>query len=381
MATQPELLKEFLEDGDGFRSWESTTLREGNCQGEAKLDETVLSAVTLPWSIKYGLWFSPEVVLDEPLQYGGKIVPSWQANTPPGSHLVIYLRVRRASEWSGWYPMFEWASNNVFRSRSMPAQEDEFGAINVDTYVNTTNRAVDSYQLQVELRSDGIVRPSVFKVAAQAMNKLALMPTSDPLGTEKIDLPVPELSQYQKFSGLLRDGGEGLCSPTTLAMLMKYHGVGPNLAAIRTYDRSERDTDEVDYTARRVYDWEYDGKGNWPFNTAYATQYGLDAVVRRFRSLRDVEQLLAWGIPSIISLSWDNDSDDPSKHLAGVSIPKSDGHLMGVGGHTEAGDIIAFDSATSEEHGHENVRRIYLRRQVETRWQEAGGIAYVIVPH
>ena len=32
---------------------------------------------------------------------------------------------------------------------------------------------------------------------------------------------------------------------------------------------------DVDYTARFVYDYRYQGAGNWPFNTAYAAERGL----------------------------------------------------------------------------------------------------------
>ena len=53
-----------------------------------------------------------------------------------------------------------------------------------------------------------------------------------------------------------------------------------------------------------VYDWVYEGHGNWPFNTAYAAARGLEASVARFRSLAEAEPWIAAGVPVGMSYAW-----------------------------------------------------------------------------
>ena len=48
----------------------------------------------------------------------------------------------------------------------------------------------------------------------------------------------------------------------------------------------------VDYTARAVYDYHYNGAGNWPFNAAYAASRGLVADVTQLHNLREAEPFI-----------------------------------------------------------------------------------------
>src|SRR5439155_10298193 len=70
----------------------------------------------------------------------------------------------------------------------------------------------------------------------------------------------------------------------------------------------------VDYTARYVYDYHYNGAGNWPFNTAYAAGRGLVADVTQLHSLRDAEPFLKAGIPLVASIAFN------SNKLSGADI-------------------------------------------------------------
>lgn len=387
-SLQLDKIRELLADGDGFTSWGSGQFRGEQCPDYAYVRaSTSGSFVSLLPGATEGVWLSPKVQLSEPLTADGMIVPWWQADTPIGTHLELYTRVRCGGMWDDWRPMFDWAGPDAwdFQSHSMPALKTPLGSIEIDSYVNTTKKEVNAYQLMVILYSDGDARPTLFKVGAQAMN----MPTQPILGPttmkEEVDLPVPEFSQYLRASGKARVGGEGFCSPTSITSLVRYFSSGPNTQAIQALDLGEG-ADAVDHAARYVYDYEYGGSGgagNWPFNTAYAASFGLDAVVRRFRSLRDLEALIKLGVPVAISLNWDNSrGDDPNMALAGASRTKSGGHLLVVRGFTKLGDVIVNEPANvKEDGGVKNIRRIYLDYQVNTRWQEAsGGIAYVAVP-
>lgn len=384
-ALKLDRIRELLADGDGFSSWSSDDFHAGQCPDFAYVRaSTSGSFVSLLPGATQGVWMSPKVQLDEPLAHGGKIVPSWQANTPPGTHLEFHIRVCCGDMWDDWRPMFYWAGPEAgdFKSVSMPVLKTPLGTINVDSYVNTTSREVDAYQLMVILHSEGRGQPFLWKVAAQAMNMPTWMSVSPTTMAEDMDLHVPELSQYRRTLGVERENGGEFCSPTSTVMGVQYFGQGPSTEALRACDQGTG-ADVVDHAARYVYDYEYDGAGNWPFNTAYAASFGLDATVRRFRSLRSLEALIKQRVPVVISLDWDNTRGaDPEMALAGASREKSAGHLLVVRGFTSLGDVIVNEPANVQEDGDiKNIRRIYLRRQVERRWQEAtGGIAYVLVP-
>src|SRR5690606_37480715 len=113
---------------------------------------------------------------------------------------------------------------------------------------------------------------------------------------------------------------------------------------------------QVDYAARHTYDHDYEGAGNWPFNTAYAAGFdGMDGFVTRLRSLAEAERFVEAGIPLVISVSFDEEDMDG----AGYS---TNGHLFVIAGFTEDGDVIINDPATAQD---DTVTRVYRRDQVE----------------
>src|SRR5690606_13407555 len=104
-----------------------------------------------------------------------------------------------------------------------------------------------------------------------------------------LDLDVPERSQ------IAYAGGEGWCSPTSISMALAYWA--------RESDRPELDVD-VPEVARCVHDPGWPGTGNWSFNTAFAGTFeGITAAAARLRDLRAVEDLVARGIPVVMSVS------------------------------------------------------------------------------
>jgi hypothetical protein len=121
-----------------------------------------------------------------------------------------------------------------------------------------------------------------------------------------------------------------------------------------------------------VFDWKYDGHGNWPFNTAYAATRGHTAYVARFTSLAKVEEFVASGVPVVISIAWGKGE------LTDAPIPSSAGHLMVVIGFDAAGNPIVNDPAAATD---EDVTRTYLRAEFEGLWLTAsGGTVYLIYP-
>jgi hypothetical protein len=194
-------------------------------------------------------------------------------------------------------------------------------------------------------------------------------------------LSVPERSQFEIESPPGR-----LCSPTSLAMVLEFHGVKistPKVAA-GVYDH-----------AAKLY-------GNWPFNTAFAHRASavvrasrplrfpsppravapasvptglrgdgatLSSFVQHARSLADLEAEILAGRPAIASIRW-----QPGQ-LDGAPLPRSSGHLLVVKGFTQSGDVVVNDPAVSPG----QIERVYKRRQFHDAWLKRGsGIFYVI---
>jgi hypothetical protein len=121
-----------------------------------------------------------------------------------------------------------------------------------------------------------------------------------------------------------------------------------------------------------VYDWIYDGHGNWPFNTAYAATKGYEAYVARFTSLAQAEPFIAKGIPVVMSIAWGKGD------ITNSTIPSTNGHLLVLVGFDASGDPIINDPAAAAD---ADVQVTYLRSEFEPLWlQSSGGTVYLIYP-
>lgn len=163
---------------------------------------------------------------------------------------------------------------------------------------------------------------------------------------EPIELDVPRFSQY------VGDPGRGWCSPASLAMLLGAHSIDIDVgqAAAATYDRA------------------YHGTGNWAFNVAYASRFGLRAFVAFLRDLAHARMFLAAGVPLALSITW------TKGELDDAPLPESEGHLVVLVGFDANGDPIVNDPAQP------TIRVTYPRAQFQRVWLGHGGIAYVIAP-
>jgi hypothetical protein len=159
------------------------------------------------------------------------------------------------------------------------------------------------------------------------------------------------------------DGGNVWCSPTSTAMVLRYWAGDTTSTACETHVRA---------ALGGVYDWNYRGYGNWPFNTAYAASQGFQAHVVRFTSFAQLEPWISAGVPAILSVAWGKGD------LTGAPIPSSAGHLMVLTGFDAAGNPVVNDPAAASN---ATVRRTYYRSELEPLWQSASaGTTYLIYP-
>lgn len=305
-----------------------------------------------------------------------QLIASWEARTPGDSWIEIEVRGRDAkARTSSWDVLGRWAAGDEFVKRTtVSPQSDDLASVNVDTWVAAKPIGFTSWQLRVSLlRKAGTRGPTVSMVGAVAsrLPDVDAVEVSTPGPQVGASLPVPSYSQmvhrgdFPQWGG----GGEAWCSPTSTSMVLGYYDALPRPGAY-SFVPAGHPAPWVDYAARRTYDAQYQGTGNWPFNTAYAASLAGHAFVTRLRSLAEAEAFLAAGIPLVASLSW-----GPGK-LTGAPVKSSDGHLMVIAGFTAYGDVVVNDPAAKTAAG---VRTIYDREEFENAWlPTSGGTVYVI---
>lgn len=320
-----------------------------------------------------------------------EIVASWNADTPPGTWLAVELRAEYADgSRTPWYVMGRWASGDAdIRRTSVDDQTDGRSTVYTDTLAvdDPAGTRLTGYQLRTVLhRLPGSGRtPVLWRLGAMASDvpDRFTVPASTPRCARELRVPRHSqeihIGQYPEYD----NGGEAWCSPTSATMILEYWGRGPTAEQLAWVNPAFADP-QVCHAARQTYDYQYEGCGNWPFNTAYAATYrDMNAVVTRLESLDDLETLIRAGIPAITSQSF------RKEELTGAGYGTS-GHLMTVIGFTGAGDVIANDPASPTN---DAVRRVYRRREWENIWLRTkrynasgkvvsgtGGICYLLWP-
>jgi peptidase C39-like protein len=324
-----------------------------------------------------GTWTSPWRPAGFPFM---ELVSSWNADTPAGTWIQVEMRATSPDgATTKWYVMGRWAygDGDIHRT-SVGGQGDKDGSIAIDTFY--PKKAMSSYQLRLTLyRAVGsTATPRVTRIGAVVSDPVTIKPyaPSTTTMTQTVELPVPRYSQeihkgeYPQFD----NGGEAWCSPTSTSMVLAYWGRGPSPADYAyVYGDYPSVTDPwVDYAARYVFDYHYNGAGNWPFNAAYAAHFGLESEVTQLHSLAEAEQFIKNGIPLVTSIAFN------SGKLDGFFFKSTNGHLMVIVGFTAEGDPIVNDPASPDD---ASVRHVYDRAQFEDAWMTAsGGIVYVIHP-
>jgi Peptidase_C39 like family len=287
-----------------------------------------------------------------------ELIASWNAVTPDGTWVEVLVRAELDGRWTKWYNLGIWASGtDTVQRHSVRLQGDADGYVSVDTLVIGNKKAVvGAYQLSVRLFSaDGLAVPSVRYLSAAYSTtpvKKSQPSVGNPANWGTL-LPVPECSQ------MVYEGGNVWCSPTSTSMVVAYWmGLG--------------NCSLMPGAADGIYDWVYDGTGNWPFNTAYAATFGLQASVRRFTNMNEIESWVKQGVPVVFSYAW-NKGD-----LTGAAVGSSSGHLSVIVGFDASGNPIVNDPAAATN---EDVQRTYLRSELESLWlSNSGGTVYLIKP-
>lgn len=353
---------EYNEHGSGHFSG-------GNKKGVAIRNGTLRLANPMSNGGNYVGWLTSKPV-GTPISYD-TLIPSWDGRTPPGTRIVMMVRVRYGGRWSNWMSLGSYSATGQSRSAS-PANPS--WRVNVDTIQSRNGERAGAYQYHLRLISNRRDRTPIIRNVALVASQSSRH--GDRINVGNLErawgkrLNVPLRSQYDYRAGA------AWCSPTSLSMVTTYWGNRYNRGGWRR---------TVPATARGVYDAGARIWGNWPFNTGFSSHLNLRSRITRFNSIQQVERWIDAGIPVIASVAWDNRYRDRS--LSNASIPRATyGHLLVIVGFTRSGDVIVNDPASSPR---SQVRRVYDRGQFSRAWLNSDrwrggrsdGVVYLVHPH
>jgi hypothetical protein len=287
-----------------------------------------------------------------------ELVLSWNAVTPPGTGIQLEARVLYPGRATQYYSLGYWSESTTEQRReSVTGQKDEDGDVKTDTLV--LKLPADRLQLRVSLfGADKQIVPRLKLLGLSLLDSksppISRQPNKAAWGRS---LPVPERSQ------LSHPDGREWCSPTAVSMVLAYW------AAV--LKRPELDV-EVSRVAAGVYDPNWPGTGNWPFNTAFAGRFDeMRGCVVRLANVADLEALVAARVPSIVSVSYD---------ALYARVPdKGNGHLVVCAGFTKQGDVVINDPWANFAKG-DTVRQVVPRENFVKAWRHSRQTAYLIHP-
>jgi len=336
--------------------------------GEVMLDSAPSSAYDGSGSYNGGSYYwgwmtSPVYATATPFD---TLVPSWEAATPAGTWIELEVRVRSGDAWTPWFSMGVWATDTGSVARhSVNGQRSGAWEVLTDTLQSQGLAFADAYQYRLTLFTEQpAISPLVRGVSVTTSDSYRHGANLGAVGTGSWgwELEVPARSEM-----VYEGGGEWWCSPASLSMVMAYWA---GQIGARELDQP------VPVVAAGTYDHAYQGWGNWPFNTAYASAYGLRSTVSRFSSVEQVERWIDSGVPVVASIAWDNSHGEQT--LSGAPLTSSDGHLLVILGFDSSGNVIVNDPAGSDD---SEVRRVYQRNEFARAWfSGSGGIAYLVYP-
>ncbi len=297
---------------------------------------------------------SPEIKSGIPWN---ELILSWNAAAPAGTFLKIEACAILPDHATKFYTLGDWSPDNkTFPRASVRHQQDADGTVDTDTLILT--QPAGAARIRVTLGGTNGVRPTLKFLGASFSNTRVPPATRPPnrAAWGKI-ISTPEHSQH----GYPNE--KGWCSPTSLSMVLSrwadvLHRPEMNLT--------------VPEVAANVYDDDFAGTGNWPFNTAFAGSFpGMRSFVTRLDDLSEVEDWIVAGIPVVLSGRWD--------WLQPGRPPDTDGHLIVCIGFTPAGDVVINDPATNLALG-QSVRHIYQRANVIHSWTKSHNAIYLVFP-
>ena len=236
-----------------------------------------------------------------------KMVCSWVAITDKTKTVEVMVKVRVDGVWSKYLSYGPWG---LGRENYYYNDEDELAEIYVDEIYIKNGKKADGVMYKVILRKDDEISPELKNICVMLHSNV------DNYEYDGDNSNLPDIVEYnvpRLNQNIVPVIGEEMCSATTTAMLLKYHG----------FDFSEFDEFEHRYVADLVADPGHNAPtyGNWAFNTAVIGAYGLTSYTYGMTGWEELKHHLATVGPVGASIKGD------------TGVYKTGGHLLVVIGY------------------------------------------------
>jgi hypothetical protein len=280
-----------------------------------------------------------------------ELIASWNFRGAPEDGLQVEAKAIYPSGETRWYQMGKWAFEPGKHPReSVREQRDENGTVDTDTL--KLKKAAKAVRVRITARGTNGLSALKFlglSFCDTSARRKPLKPNKEIWGTL---LQVPERSQANYPEGISE-----WCSPTSVSMMLSFWAAKLNNAALN------HDVPEV---ARGVFDPNWPGTGNWPFNMAFAGWHpGIRAYVTRFSDVAELEEWVQAGVPVAISVKYG--------WLKGRE-ESGNGHLVVCIGFDHDGNVVFNDPGRSQ------VRQTYSRANVAKAWGASANTVYLVYP-
>ena len=233
-----------------------------------------------------------------------KLVGSWSAITNPESTIELFISVRINNSWSKYFTYGAWGlgGENLYYN-----QDDQDVHMDVDEIIAKGDNLANGFRFKVVLKKDA--KLSLICIALKIPNYTYPVDASNLPSYVCYDIPCLNQNMVPVI------GGE-MCSATTSTMLLNYKG----------FSFKDKDSEfEHRYIAGLVADNGHHAPtyGNWVFNTAVISAFGVDSYVARQYSWEELKLHLATVGPVGASIKGD------------TGLYKTGGHLIVVRGYRE----------------------------------------------
>ena len=232
-----------------------------------------------------------------------KCTMSWSAITNKEDTVEVFIQIRVNDEWSDFFTYGLWGlgKDNYYYN-----QECNCAKIDVDEVI-AKNGLGNAFRFKIELHNN--TKLDLVCVSLKLNNYKTK--EDDKLLPSVVCYDVPKLNQ-----NMVPVIGHEMCSATTSAMLLKYMG----------FDFKKYDSEfEHRYVASLVADPGHNAPtyGNWVYNTAAISAFGVRSYVARTYSWEELKYHLAKVGPVGLSIKGD------------TGLYKTGGHLIVVKGYKE----------------------------------------------
>ncbi len=257
----------------------------------------------------------------------------------------VLLEVQVSPNGKRWSPFFKLGLVSETFQQSFPDQANEWGIVKIDELVLV--KPMRYYRLRVRMEGEvpllsigtsGVRDP--FKYDEEKATRLpsgAFSAKVWPISQKEQDLP-------DKMR---------ICSPTALCMALSALGRPIVLSKV----------------LQNVYDPAADIFGNWFFNTAYASQQGLDVHFWRFSSLSELEKYCTPNALIVASIAYGENE------LPNAVQSQTEGHLVLICGYREGKVLVADPAGQTVAH----VLREYDAKPFARAWlNNKKGAAYIL---